>query len=156
MMRPGWMPSTWTWLDRETASSIEWVTSTMVLPVRCQISSSDWLICVAGDGVERAERLVHQQDRGIERQGAGDRDALAHAAGELARPLVAGVAEADQVQHRLGALPQRRARHGLVGDAAQQGGVVERVLPGQQVGVLEHEADHAPARRLAPAAARRR
>jgi hypothetical protein len=35
------------------------------------------------DRVERAERLVHQQERGVERERAGDRDALLHPAREL-------------------------------------------------------------------------
>ena len=40
---------------------------------------------VARDLVERAERLVHQQQRGPAEQRARDRDALAHAARELVR-----------------------------------------------------------------------
>ncbi len=53
---------------------------------------------VAGDRVERRERLVHQQHAGTVlglaaggrgRERAGQRDALAHAAGELVRALVA-------------------------------------------------------------------
>ena len=42
---------------------------------------------LAGHLVERAERLVHQQERRVERERAGDRDALLHAAGELPRPV---------------------------------------------------------------------
>jgi len=61
------------------ASSMEWVTSTMVLPVRCHISSSDWPIESRVDCVERAERLIHQQHRRVERQGACDGDPLPHA-----------------------------------------------------------------------------
>jgi hypothetical protein len=38
---------------------------------------------VANDLVERAERLVHQQKLRVECEGAGDRGALLHAAGEL-------------------------------------------------------------------------
>ena len=50
---------------------------------------------VAGDFVQRAEGFVHQQQSGAQAQGAGDGDALLHAAGEL--PGVAGgeVGEAD-------------------------------------------------------------
>ena len=43
----------------------------------------------AGHLVERPERLVHQQDRGLERQRAGDRDALLHAARKLPRVVLA-------------------------------------------------------------------
>ena len=48
-----------------------------------------------GERVERAERLVHQQHRGLVREHAGDRDALLHAAGELAGVLVGEAGEAD-------------------------------------------------------------
>ena len=37
----------------------------------------------AGDGIERAEWLIHQENRWIGRKGAGDADALTLAAGEL-------------------------------------------------------------------------
>ena len=47
-------------------------------------------------GVERAERLVEQQDLGLHRQRAGDADALRHAARKLARIGVGEVAEADE------------------------------------------------------------
>ena len=36
-----------------------------------------------GQHVQRAERLVHQQRRGLDHQGPGEADALAHAAGQL-------------------------------------------------------------------------
>ena len=42
---------------------------------------------VAGHGVERAERLVHEQDVGLLRERARQRHPLAHAAGELVRQL---------------------------------------------------------------------
>ena len=38
-----------------------------------------------GQNVERAERLVHQQNIGMHHHGAGEADALAHAAGQFAR-----------------------------------------------------------------------
>ena len=40
-------------------------------------------------------RLVGQDDQRIVRHGSRDRDALAHAAGQLARPLVCGVLHAQ-------------------------------------------------------------
>ena len=46
----------------------------------------------ARDRVDRAERLVHQHDRRIGGEGAGDADALALAAGELARIPIAVLA----------------------------------------------------------------
>ena len=42
----------------------------------------------AGEGIERAEGLVHEQDGGVGGEGAGEADALALASGEL--PGVAG------------------------------------------------------------------
>ncbi len=42
---------------------------------------------VAGHGVERAEGLVHQQDVGLLGERPGQRDPLAHAAGQLVGPL---------------------------------------------------------------------
>ena len=43
---------------------------------------------LAGHLVERAERLVHQEQRRVERQRPRDRDALLHAARELPRPVL--------------------------------------------------------------------
>ena len=52
---------------------------------------------VASDRVERAERLVHEQDVGVLRERACQRDALAHAAGELVGPL-RRAAEVDELE----------------------------------------------------------
>src|SRR3984893_583809 len=46
--------------------------------------------------VQRAERLVHQQEARLEQQGPADRDPLLHAAGQLARVVVRESLEADQ------------------------------------------------------------
>ena len=51
----------------------------------------------AGQRVERRQGLVEQQHFRAHGQGPGDADALAHAAGELGRTAVAGVAQADHV-----------------------------------------------------------
>ena len=56
---------------------------------------------LAGHLVERAERLVHQEDRRRERQGPGDRDALLHPARQLERLVLEEVAELDEVEHLL-------------------------------------------------------
>ena len=69
----------------------------MVLPSCARISLELVLQLGAGQRVERRQRLVEQQDVGIDGERAGDRDALAHAAGQLGRPAVGGVAEADHV-----------------------------------------------------------
>src|SRR3546814_4033427 len=54
------------------------------------VCSSDLLLLELGahDGVDRSERLVHQQDVRIGRETAGDADALLLAAGQLARIAV--------------------------------------------------------------------
>ena len=98
---------------------------------------------LAGDGVERAERFVHQQHFGIERQRPRDRDALPHAAGQLRGTLLLGILRA-----RRGAAWRAARVHGFaaawsLGGHQQKRGVLERVLPGQQRRVLEHEADDA-------------
>src|SRR5690242_6310258 len=51
-----------------------------------------------GDLVEVAERLVHQQDVGLDRQGTRDGDSLLHAAGKLEREIALLTAEADHVK----------------------------------------------------------
>ena len=51
----------------------------------------------ARDGVERAERLVHQQHLRVERERTSNRDALAHAAGKLRRHLLFRVFKADEL-----------------------------------------------------------
>ena len=51
----------------------------------------------ARERVQRAQRLIEQQDLGIRRQRARNRDALAHAAGELRRPAIRGVRKADEL-----------------------------------------------------------
>src|SRR3546814_20349805 len=53
---------------------------------------------VAGDLVERPERLVHQEEIGLEAERAGDRDALLHAARELPGKLLLEAAEVHQLQ----------------------------------------------------------
>ena len=102
---------------------------------------------VAGDLVERAERLVHQQQLGIVDERAGDRDALAHAARQFVGIGLLPARQADQRQQfaRLeGAAPLAAAA-----DFERQLDVLERRAPRQQRGVLKDEADVAPrARRL--------
>ena len=82
---------------------------------------------VAGDGVEGAEGLVHQQDVGVCGERAGKADALLLAAGELMRaPVAEGRrVELDQGHQFVDALvdallrPAEQARHGgdIVADA---------------------------------------
>ena len=62
----------------------------------------------ARDGIERAERLVHQQDRRIGGERARDADALALAARELAAPARSRIGR--RAAGRRGAASRRRAR----------------------------------------------
>ena len=64
------------------------------------------LQALAGDRVDRAERLVHQQHRRVGGERPGDADALLLATGELAGVAVAVLrrVEADQVEQLVDAL----------------------------------------------------
>ena len=93
---------------------------------------------LAGLRVERRERLVHQQDFRVDRERAGEVDALAHAAGQLARIVVLEAVEPDQLEQLHGAPPLDRAD--LAGDLGPDDGVGEHRAPRQQAVALEHEA----------------
>ena len=73
------------WPSRSASSGL-WVTRSTVRPA----SSSAARSCrrCAGDRVEGGERLVHQHDRAILHQRAGQGRALAHAAGQRGRQLL--------------------------------------------------------------------
>ena len=108
--RPGRGDITTILVDRYTASGIEWVTKQMVLLVSRPELQQLSIEVVADDLVERAERLVHQQQVGIEGQRAGDRGALLHAAGELPGKFLLEAGEVDQLQRPLDALAAARPR----------------------------------------------
>ena len=91
-----------------------------------------------GVGIERARRLVCQDDLGIVDDGARDGDTLHLTAGELVGALVHMLSQADLRQSLLGALPafclgrtRKQQRHLHVRDDA---------LMGDQVVALEDEA----------------
>ncbi len=93
---------------------------------------------LAGEGVERAERLVHQQQARLQQQRAGDRRALAHAARQFVR-----IARGEVLQpHRLQQLHRLGAERGLVGAGhfRRKQHVVDDGAPGQQHMVLKHDA----------------
>ena len=73
---------------------ILWVTKRIVIPVDCQMFEQFLVQAIAGDLVESAEGLVHQQDARTRQQRARDRDALPLSARKLMR---------------IGVLPTRRA-----------------------------------------------
>ena len=94
---------------------------------------------VAGERIERAERLVHQELRRVVNERATERDALPHAAGELVRVFVLEAAEADRGQ-QLACAPFGGAAFELLRLRLQHD-VAERGAPFQQHGTLEHDAD---------------
>ena len=93
----------------------------------------------AGEGVERAEGLVHQEEGGLDGQGAGDADALLHAARELGRLAVGGVAQADEVEHLVGVVLDLGAGPVLVAAADGEGDVALGGEPGEQGVGLEDD-----------------
>ncbi len=98
---------------------------------------------IAGEGIERAERLVHQHDPRPRRQRPGDADALALAARQFMRKAVAifSAVEPHQVEqfvYSFGNLRRRLAQQfwrdpDIAGDADMR----------KQSAALEHVADAA-------------
>ena len=78
-----------------------WVTKTIVLPRLRPEPQEQQVHLVAGERVERAEGLVHQQHGGVLRERPHDRGALLHAARELARVGLLEAAEARLLEQRL-------------------------------------------------------
>jgi hypothetical protein len=88
--------------------------------------------------IEGAERLIHQQYLGIDRERAGDADALLHAAGKLMRPPPLRTREPDQIEIALCRLAQLAAAHAFHFQAEHD--VLQGIQPGQQFRMLEHHA----------------
>ena len=63
-MRPGRGDMTISRVAMNSASSTLWVMKNTILPVLLPDVEDQLLHGLAGEGVERAERLVHQQHRG--------------------------------------------------------------------------------------------
>ena len=92
---------------------------------------------VPRDGVERRERLVHEQEVALLGQRAGQGDALPHAARQLVHPLGAGALEPDEREQALGLLASLRA-----GDAPQPQRELDVPRSGEprvERGLLEHQ-----------------
>ena len=134
--RPGRLESSTTRSPSRTASRTLWVTKTTVRSVSRHRALELVVQHVSGHRVERAERLVHQEDVDLLRERTRERDALAHAARELVRSLgreASEVHELEQlVRRRCAARPcgtfcelERRARRCPRGEPGEQ-----RRLPG--------------------------
>lgn len=101
---------------------------------------------LADQRVQRAERLVHQQDLGVRGQRAGEADALAHPAGKLTGQPVLPSGEPDHLQRFGGAFALPLARSVL--HAQPVGDVLRDRAVREQREVLEHHA-HPPLAQLA-------
>jgi len=94
---------------------------------------------LARERIERAERLVHQEQRRVVDQRAHDRGALPHAAGEFARPPVMKLGEAD---FRQKFVCTRNVGLGI--EAAQlelKQDVAENIAPFEQDRTLKYDAE---------------
>ena len=116
---------------------------------------------VAAQLVERAERLIEQQDGGLGDQHPANRRALRHPAGELARIDGLEPRQADEIEELTGRVMLGVGCRLAVADLNGQHDVLDRGPPGEQCRLLKHHADIAarPHHRLAfenDAAARRR
>ena len=139
-MRPGRADSTATRSEMNTDSAIEWVTNSDRRRQRLAQPGQQVAHVGAGDLVEGGERLVHQQQRRAEGDGAHEGDALLHAARQLVRVGVGELGQADLVEQ----LGRRRAVAPVVApavDVQQQAGVGLDRAPRQQGRRLGHEAD---------------
>ena len=92
---------------------------------------------VARHGVERAERLVHQQHLGVLRERAGERDPLAHAARELVRSRLGEVAEVHHLEQL--SVRVRRSSRADPAQLQRELDVAPRRQPREQRRLLEHQ-----------------
>ncbi len=90
-------------------------------------------------GVERRERLVEQEHLRLVGDGAGERDALLLAAGELVGVAVGEVRQLDQLQHLLD--PRADLGGGLLRHLEAEADIVGHRHVGEQRIGLEHHAD---------------
>ena len=118
---------------------MECVTKRIVLPLSLPDPQEFEVHSLAGQGIERSEGLVHEDQLGIMNQCTGDRRALLHAAGQLVGMLGLKALEPDQVQERTGAIERRLFRQAE--DLRRQQDIVEHVSPLQQKRLLKDHAD---------------
>ena len=94
---------------------------------------------LGGENVERRERLVHQQDVGMNDQRPRESNTLAHAAGELARIRGLEPVEADEIDGLQRAAA--RLRVGMAERLESELHVLEHRQPGKQREALKHHRD---------------
>jgi len=93
---------------------------------------------IAAQRIERGERLVHQEDIGIEQKRARYRDALLHATRQFVDPLVLEIRKTDQGQQLAGAL-QLIFADVTIFVPHRKRDVAQHVEPGKQGRSLEHD-----------------
>ena len=125
--------------DMVRASSWSWVTKMKVMPTSRWMRFSSSCIDLAQLQVQGAEGLVEQQGLGQVDQGAGERDALLLAAGELVRLALRHVGQAHDLEQLHHAGLDDVVRRLLVAQAERH--VLEHVHVGEQRVVLEHGVD---------------
>ena len=91
----------------------------------------------AGQRIERAERLVEQQEARLGGQRPGDADALAHAAGQFPDVLSPGIVEADLGEQVIS--PQAALALGNALEFQRKGDIVAGVQPGIEGIVLKDD-----------------
>jgi hypothetical protein len=96
--RPGCGDSSRMRLPTTSASSIEWVTNSMVKPTSSHSACSSSCMRAARERVERGEGFVHQQDVRLHGQRARDRHPRLHAAGQRVREGVGKARQPDLAQ----------------------------------------------------------
>ncbi len=97
--RPGLAPSTTMRSAMKATSLMSWLTIRMLEVVLILLRPDVEHLgaqALGGEGVDLAERLVHEEHLGLDGEGARHADALLHAAGELAR---VGLLEAGEADH---------------------------------------------------------
>ena len=137
VIRPGRGDITTTRVERKTASEIECVTKTIVLPSRLPDPQQLHVQPLARHLVERAERLVHQQERRARtrararsRRAAASRPTAARDGGSRSRRA----RRAEHLLHALGAAAAVPAEH-----LERQRDVLRDRAPVEEHGVLEDD-----------------
>ncbi len=90
----------------------------------------------ADQRVERREGFVHQKDRRLGREGAGEADALLHAAGKFADLALGPVRQADERQLLIDLLASLRRT--LAREFEPEADILAHRPPRQQAELLEH------------------
>ena len=94
----------------------------------------------AREGIEETERLIEQQDFGLEGKSAGNTDALAHTGGQLIGVTVSYLGQAHQPEVVLGQASLCAALLVALNLLHRQEDIVTRRAPRQERGGLKHHA----------------